>query len=79
VHEHASGEVVICGKHPPALNDEEILSLMRPRAKDLHLDLDPQLLISWFREGFAQITSQDLGDAVPIRDDLLVHEYYWKP
>lgn len=79
VHEHPAGEIVIAGEKFPEMNEEWVLALMQERAEALELYNSPEFLLGWFRSGFQHIDSARLGGAAPIRDELLIHEYYWRP
>jgi SAM-dependent methyltransferase len=76
VEEHEQAEVVVSSRRRPVYSDSRIPEVLEPRAAAFDRDVP---LVDWYRGGFATITAADLHGAHPIRDDLLIHEYYWNP
>lgn len=76
VEEHADGEVVIASHARPVYDDSRILDVMKSRASKFDL---PPPYGDWFKSGFVVISEQDVRGIEPIRDDLLIHEYFWHP
>lgn len=80
VKEHANGEIVIAVSKEPEYSDARIIEVTLPRAGIFGLNFTaPDALAAWFHNEQRLITDNDLMGMGPIRDDLLIHEYYWKP
>jgi hypothetical protein len=76
VEEHISGEVVIASHGEPAYDDNRVLNVVKSRAPGSGL-VPPYE--NWFRSGFARISEHEIDGTEPIRDDLLIYEYYYHP
>jgi spermidine synthase len=76
VNEYPSGDVVISSHIRPAYSEariEEVIQKVNPI-----LNINPPY-IGWFFSGINPIEARYCTGPPPIRDDLLIYEYYWKP
>ncbi len=80
VKEHANGEIVIAVDREPEYSDAWIIEVVLPRAGEFGLNYSaPDALAAWFHNEQRPVTADQLSGVNPIRDDLLVHEYFWHP
>lgn len=79
VREHGGGEVVLAAEFPKEYADDLLLTILQPRAESFEMDPEnTDLLLAWFHK-FTTINASMLGGIEPIRDDLLIYEYSWRP
>jgi spermidine synthase len=80
VEEHPVAEVVVASSRPVAWDDARVQEVMASRADVTSgRGSGPADQLRWFRGGFSTIDRTQLGGAAPVRDELLTHEYYWRP
>jgi predicted membrane-bound spermidine synthase len=81
VKEHPTHDMtVIATSKEPEYTDARIIEVALPRAGEFGLNFTaPDALAAWFRNEHRVITGEQLMGVEPIRDDLLVYEYFWNP
>jgi spermidine synthase len=80
VKEHRHAEIVIATSEEPQYFDFRIIQLTEPRAGVFGLNYTaPDALPAWFRNEFIPIGTDSLEGVGPIRDELLIYEYFWRP
>lgn len=80
VKEHRHAEIVIATSEEPQYFDFRIIQLTEPRASIFGLNYTaPDALPAWFRNEFIPISREQLLGVEPVRDELPIYEYFWKP
>lgn len=80
VKEHRHAEIVIATSEEPQYFDFRIIQLTEPRAAIFGLNYTaPDALPAWFRNEFIPINREQLLGVEPVRDELPIYEYFWKP
>jgi SAM-dependent methyltransferase len=80
VKEHRHAEIVIATSQEPRYFDFRIIALTEPRAAIFGLNYTaPDALPAWFRNEFIPVDREQLQGVEPVRDDLLIYEYFWQP
>ena len=80
VKEHGNSEIVMAMSKEPEYSDARIIEVALPRAEIFGLHYTaPDALAAWFHNEQRLITNDQLMDVDPIRDDLLIYEYFWRP
>lgn len=79
VREHRQAPIVIAMSREPQYFDFRIIQLAEPRAAIFGLNYTGlDALPAWFRNEFIPVGSGQLEGVAPVRDDLLIYEYFWR-